>query len=204
MSMSSYTHTHIHRRTHTHTQVHMMHTCRSICMCRENFGGELPSHVVTRLHARPAQPPSPTTSTFTSNSFWQRVAKMTQPVRICGIMKCHFEMAAAATAATAATATATCPAQLPVSSFSSLLLLLFVCSLSVAVDVSVAVSRCPGTLEMYLTATPFIKTLNTRYMACVIVIKMYLLLPQTCRYTDTIPSMRRRRDVRRVAVAACG
>lgn len=122
---------------------------------------------------------------------------MTQPVRICGIMKCHFEMAAAATG------TATCPAQLPV--FSSSLLLLFVYCLWLSLFLLLLLSRCPGTLEMYLTATPFIKTLNTRYMACVIVIKMYLLLPQTCRYTDTIPSMRRRRrDVRRVAVAACG
>lgn len=101
----------------------------------------------------------------------------------------------------------------PVASVVVLLIVVVVvviCLLSVAVDVSVAlaVSLCPGTLEMYLTATPFIKTLNTRYMACVIVIKMYLLLPQTCRYTDTILSMRRRRrrrrDVRRVAVAACG
>lgn len=131
---------------------------------------------------------------------------MTQPVRVCGIMKCHFEMAAAATAATAAaaaaeTATATCPAQLPVSSFSSLLLLLlFVYCLWL----SLLLSRCPGTLEMYLRATPFIKTLNARYMACVIVIKMYLLLPQTCRYTDTIPSMpRRRRDVRRSTCCCC-
>lgn len=106
----------------------MMHTCRSICMCRENFGGELPSHVVTKLHARPAQLSPAPTCTFSSDFSWQLVAKMTQPVRFCGIMKCHFEMAAAATAATAAaaaaTATATCPAQLPVSSFSSLLLLL--------------------------------------------------------------------------------
>lgn len=96
----------------------------------------------------------------------------------------------------------------------SVVVLLFVvvvvCLLSVAVAVLSLfllplLSRCPGTLEMYLRATPFIKTLNARYMACVIVIKMYLLLPQTCRYTDTIPSMRRRRrDVRRVAVAACG
>lgn len=111
----------------------MMHTCRSICMCRENFGGELPSHVVTKLHARPAQLSPAPTCTFSSNSSWQLVAKMTQPVRFCGIMKCHFEMAAAATAATAtaapatAAATATCPAQLPVSSFSSLLLLFVYC-----------------------------------------------------------------------------
>lgn len=48
---------HTHTHSQTHTLVYMMHTCRSICMCRENFGGELPSHVVTRLHARPASLP---------------------------------------------------------------------------------------------------------------------------------------------------
>jgi len=85
---------------------------------------------------------------------------------VLAIMKWHFEMAAAAVAAVSMSWTSALH-------LASLRVALFVyCRflMSVTFFPMARLVACGLSPEMYLRATPFIKTLNTKYMACVIVI----------------------------------